>query len=246
MHGRLTTGKPNATNPVQNSCGFTLIELLVVISIIAILVAIVLPTLAGVRGSARTAICLSNQRQHLSAWTIAMDENKYQIPYITSSPGPNTPERMNWRGLLAEQYGGLEVLLSNQTPEPDNPMVCPEVESQHDRPTYRSLYFGYSINSRWADCGPGTFSERRKWDSIPSPSDYPWFTDPYVLLFPLAYIADSIFGKSGTTNFGLGFYHEGGISNTVFADGHAESYRADVIEETGPCGTPSWILAIKP
>lgn len=246
MRSRLNIPSLRRNGPAIRDCGFTLIELLVVISIIAILLAIMLPALAGVRRSARTTICLSNQRQHLSAWTIAMGENKYQIPYITTSPGPNTPERMNWRGLLNEQYGGLDVLLSNQTPETDNPMVCPEIESQHDRPAYRSLYFGFSINSRWADCAPDAFSERRKWDTIPSPSDYPWFTDPNVLSFPPAFIADSVFGKAGSENFGLGFYHENDASNAVFADGHAESYQAEVLDETGSCGTPAWILAIKP
>lgn len=43
--------------------GFTLIELLVVIAIISMLIAILLPTLAAARDSARRAICMSNLRQ---------------------------------------------------------------------------------------------------------------------------------------------------------------------------------------
>ena len=42
---------------------FTLIELLVVISIIALLIAILLPALAASRESARSVACLSTVRQ---------------------------------------------------------------------------------------------------------------------------------------------------------------------------------------
>ncbi|MFI4896697.1 MAG: type II secretion system protein [Phycisphaerales bacterium JB059] len=50
--------------------GFTLLELLVVIAIIGALVGILLPALAGAMTSARTARCLSNQRQLTLAWAM--------------------------------------------------------------------------------------------------------------------------------------------------------------------------------
>jgi prepilin-type N-terminal cleavage/methylation domain-containing protein len=48
---------------VTHRRAFTLIELLVVISIIALLIALLLPALNAARATARTAVCLSNQRQ---------------------------------------------------------------------------------------------------------------------------------------------------------------------------------------
>lgn len=49
--------------PGLRARGFTLIELLVVISIIALLVAILLPALRSARETARAVSCMSNQRQ---------------------------------------------------------------------------------------------------------------------------------------------------------------------------------------
>ena len=59
---------------------FTLVELLVVIGIIAILIAILLPTLGRARESARRTACLSNLRQVGLAFRFYAMNNRDQVP----------------------------------------------------------------------------------------------------------------------------------------------------------------------
>jgi prepilin-type N-terminal cleavage/methylation domain-containing protein/prepilin-type processing-associated H-X9-DG protein len=60
--------------------GFTLIELLVVVAIIALLIAILLPSLALARESARTTMCLANLKQMALATIMYSDEYKGTLP----------------------------------------------------------------------------------------------------------------------------------------------------------------------
>ena len=60
--------------------GFTLIELLVVISIIALLMAVLLPVLGRVRRQAKSVVCQSNLRQWGMAFTGYLADNHNQMP----------------------------------------------------------------------------------------------------------------------------------------------------------------------
>ncbi|MCC6581080.1 MAG: DUF1559 domain-containing protein [Phycisphaeraceae bacterium] len=73
--------------------GFTLIELLVVISIIALLIAILLPSLAKARESARMVQCKSGLRQMAIAWQSYFADSKEFCPgpqYLYHSVNPTT------------------------------------------------------------------------------------------------------------------------------------------------------------
>ena len=65
--------------------GFTLIELLVVVSIIALLIALVLPSLSMARQSAFRAVCASNQQQVYTAMVNYTVTDKYLPPLFRST-----------------------------------------------------------------------------------------------------------------------------------------------------------------
>lgn len=94
---------------------FTLVELLVVIGIIAVLVAILLPSLNRARASAQVVNCLSNVRQIAMVSVMYANDNHGYLPrYTDSIPAGNDPRTnlpharkwsWNWTGLLFRYLG---------------------------------------------------------------------------------------------------------------------------------------------
>jgi prepilin-type N-terminal cleavage/methylation domain-containing protein len=79
--------------------GFTLIELLVVVAIIALLISILLPSLAQAREQAKISVCLANLRSLMQATNIYLIDYQDQFPFITKKVGMSV-------GICSWYYGG--------------------------------------------------------------------------------------------------------------------------------------------
>jgi prepilin-type N-terminal cleavage/methylation domain-containing protein/prepilin-type processing-associated H-X9-DG protein len=119
--------------------GFTLIELLVVISIIALLIAILLPALGKAREATRTTQCLANVRGNTLVVLMYTDAGKNYLPAdAINLPGDaRASRRLTWvsRAVLT---GLLKPARVNSTLYPTNfadgfrdGRVCPEMDGTH-------------------------------------------------------------------------------------------------------------------
>ena len=113
---------------------FTLIELLVVVSIIALLVSILLPSLSQARESARTAVCASNMHQMALATTLYGMGNQDSFPSIDiniwwSFTGYLIPPHPN----KADERMGCFYMLDEYLQSTTNVTVCPSTDCKSSR-----------------------------------------------------------------------------------------------------------------
>jgi prepilin-type N-terminal cleavage/methylation domain-containing protein len=90
---------------------FTLIELLVVISIIALLMAILMPALTKVREQAKTTICMTNQNSLGTFLMMYTTDNNDSFPMGFDSTGSGCPRDGSWNfaiGTYMDRDGSLD------------------------------------------------------------------------------------------------------------------------------------------
>lgn len=229
---------------MRKQTGFTLIELLVVVSIVALLVAILLPALKAARATAQSAVCLSNERQHgLAVAMYANDNDGWIMPYRERYAGGGFWDDM----LIAGDYltGKIE---NDIYPAFTCPTQAPlggaatssgvPIGSGWWRRTHYGLNYAFGIQAggtfvhgrlspfgrAWRD--PGTGAVDRFEAAAASPSDVSLIGDylantsqrPHLRIHPTNPMA---------ANYLISFRHPSDSANVLFFDMHAESMGAD-------------------
>ena len=235
---------------ISKRSGFTLIELLVVIAIIAILAAMLLPSLAKAKSKAQGIMCMGNLRQLNLAWTMYSGDNDDRLVPAAwlRSPGGWC---QGWLALNASEPDNTNALnlmspLGKLWPYNQSLPIykCPADRSMSKHgglmlPRVRSVALNQKMNSpeSWLYAPDDRFANFKKQSHIPGPSQTFTFLDERE-----DSIDDGAFGvnlidtgaKSQLVNWPASYHNKAG--GVTFADGHAEIHRWIDPRTTVPIG----------
>lgn len=200
-----------------------------VITLVAVLLAILLPAMARAKEAARQASCGSNVRQMAVGWHVALADYDERIGR-TSGVGvpPGTP---TWIQMLRKSLPRLPSVAPTSSVTFNS---CPTVIARGRPVEYFALYSGYAVNIRWEQPSD-PFNDLELWSRIRKPSLYPWFTD--VEVNPLTATTDwapdlvpQLPTAAQFQNYGVGAHHAGGFAaNVGYAEGSVRTIRPSEI-----------------
>lgn len=234
--------------------GFTLIELLVVVAIIALLVAILVPTVQQAQELARSAVCKSNLHQFGVAGALySNDNNGVTVPHRGVTSGWGTW----WFDSLIPYTSGTYRTSEQAKGGGVRGLVCPTFNKwalnsgiQWD---YIRDWAGYHMNANLDKDGgeiadPATGSPAHftgtpaKWSSITKQSQSPWIIDACGVTatdrpggWPGCPPDDPMRNYYyGDESYGAYFdvrYRHAGTANLVMIDQHVETVRGEYTNE---------------
>ncbi len=236
---RIRTARAAPPQSGPHRAGFTLIELLVVVSIIALLMAILLPTLAAIRVRAHQATSASNMRQIGLAMQMYQDDYAGWFPQTTHS----NPEHQRAWIFVLQSYLDTDIQPHPQDPSREIEMIgevriCPADPRATERlerggTSYIMNDFLSAMRDSFGRVIPEESFGRR--EDIPQPSrTITTFVGADDL--PVSHTADHTHardsGGGGWTNWNAVLAdiqpdRYSGSSNYLYADGHVTSHAAE-------------------
>lgn len=229
-------------NRSRHCQGFTLIELLVVISIIALLVALLLPALSGARETAVSLQCKNQMKQIGIAHELYINDYKEYLPsYIY----PTLPEHLTGTG-MSSNSAGYYLPAVDGSARADTVFYCPAYAGYAIAP-YRE--FGSNPMYGWSTYTHNRWVGRNKapWEAVRDPSDPALkkigdIKRPSVkgLLMDGTHENDTVthayqywFSVEKTLNRHVGF-----SDNYLYFDGHVQTFPKNTFDTFGtPGGT---------
>jgi prepilin-type processing-associated H-X9-DG protein/prepilin-type N-terminal cleavage/methylation domain-containing protein len=246
------SGGPRRSDFIRHSLSaFTLIELLVVITIIAILAALLLPTLAKAKQKARSVQCLNNLKQWTLAFTMYHTEHDY-IPReghlrdgtVTLDNWADVSAKANndvWYNALppylkeptASAYASL---LTGQRPRfyENRVFHCPSAKFPAGAGRDGDAFFSLVMNSKLIMPPLRNPNLSIRFDSIQRPSDTVAFLEARVNRDEVKVDAlqiDSDLGQPSASASRFAARHSRG-GNMTFCDGHVEWRPGQSVVET--------------
>jgi hypothetical protein len=120
---------------------FSLIDLLVSIAVVAVLIALLMPSLSGVREAARRVVCASNIRQVGLGLAMYADDHRGLLPYTKFASQSATQSMVILRD-GADAWDGLGILYSTEYLDAAGVYYCPSHHGDHPYSEYAA---------RWTD-----------------------------------------------------------------------------------------------
>ncbi|HYF47838.1 MAG TPA: prepilin-type N-terminal cleavage/methylation domain-containing protein [Planctomycetota bacterium] len=216
----------------RSARGFTLVELLVVVAIIGALIGLLVPVLGNARAAAKRTQCLSNLRQiYLATETYINNNFGYYPPAYFSRTIDGKLHRFEWDYTKVGSNVLPGIIFQGQ--HVDKVLQCP----CYVRPMGWSgdPYCGYNYNTSYVGHGEGeaipypiSTNDIVKAGSVALFGDGEYADGPNKFMrAPLPNPGDATF--SGRYAGTQGFRH-GGMTNVIFADGHAESFSKPCVD----------------